>query len=154
MATKQPKVPWRILKGPEHSYSLTGESALGASASPYPPKSKTPTLIRFTHSNCYGPVDADIFVRIGDPKSPLGLTDFDTVSDWRQAKLVADTVWNDKREEWVSRPKKMVGEMSWQATYEAEVQFAPGKHLIEIKFVSPIEHVCSIVLSNWEVSVR
>jgi hypothetical protein len=44
--------------------------------------------------------------------------------------------------------------MSWQATYDAEIQFAPGKHLIEIKFVSPVELVCSMVLSNWEVNVR
>ena len=154
MGTKQTQVKRRVIRDPEVSYYLTGESVLSASASPFPPKSKTPTVIRFTHSNCYGPVDADIFVRIGDPKSPLGLTDFDAVRDWRKAKVVADTVWDEKREEWVPRPKKIVGEMSWQATYDAEIQFPPGMHLIDIKFVSPIEHVCSIVLSNWAVNVK
>ncbi|HAB19859.1 MAG TPA: hypothetical protein PLX89_24355 [Verrucomicrobiota bacterium] len=154
MAAKEPKVPRRISKGPDHSYYLTGESVLRASASPYPPRSKTPTLIRFTHSNCYGPVDADIFVRIGDPKSPLGHLDFNTVSDWRKAKLVAETVLDYETEEWIPRPPKIIGEMSWEATYEAELQFAPGKHLIEIKFMSSIEAVCSLVLSNWEVRVK
>ena len=57
-------------------------------------------------------------------------------------------------EEWIPRPKKIVGETMWQATYDAELQFPRGKHLIEIKFISPIEHVCSIVLSNWKVTVK
>src|SRR3954466_11418539 len=91
------KVP--ILKEKEISYYLTGESLLKASISPFPPTSKAPAIIQFTHSNCYGPVDAEIFVRIGDPKSPLGLTDFETVSDWQKSQVVADQVWDDGKEE-------------------------------------------------------
>jgi hypothetical protein len=154
MAPKRTPIKRTILKGPEATYHLTGESVLSASASPFPPKSKTTTLIRFTHSNSYGPVNADISVRVGDPKSPLGVTDFGTVSDWTKAGLVSDTMWDEEKEEWVPRPKENMGEMSWQATYEAEIQFVPGKHLIEIKFVSSVELVCSMVLSNWEVNVR
>jgi hypothetical protein len=154
MAAAKSKIPRNISKDPEVSYYLTGESVLRASASPFPPKSKTPTLIRFTHSNSYGPVGSEVFVRIGDPKAPLGMADFDTVSDWKKAKLTADTVWSDEKDEWIPRPKKVTGETAWQATFEAELQFTPGKHVIEIKFLSSIEHVCSIVLSNWEVSVK
>jgi hypothetical protein len=154
MAAKPTPIDRSILKGPEVNYYLTGESVLSASASPFPPTSKRPTLICFTHANGYGPVDAAISVRVGDPKSPLAFSDFDTVSDWTRATLVSDTMWDDESEQWVPRPKENVGEMSWQATYEAEIQFTPGKHRIEIKFVSPIELVCSMVLSNWEVNVR
>ena len=98
-------------------------------------------------------MEAEIFVRVGDPKSPLGLFDFDTVSDWKKAVTVSDLVWNEKKEEWVPRPKKVVGEMSWQGTYEAEIQFTPGKHLIDLKFVSPMKDG-SVVFSNWEVNVK
>ena len=154
MAGKKTKVPRNVLKDSEVSYYLTGESVLKASASPFPPKSKAPTSIRFTHSNSYGPVASEIFVRIGDPKSPLEITDFDTVSDWTKAKLTDDQVWSDEKEDWIPRPKKIQGETVWRATFQAELQFSPGKHLIEIKFLSAIKQVCSIVLSNWEVSVK
>jgi hypothetical protein len=154
MPAKRTPVDRTVHKGREVIYYLAGESVLSASTSPFPPTSKTPTLIRFTHANGYGPVDADISVRIGDPKSPLGSTDFDTVSDWTKAGLVSDAMWDDGKEEWVPRPKESVGDMSWRAKYEAEIQFAPGRHRIEIRFVTPIELVCSIVLSNWEVNVR
>jgi hypothetical protein len=154
MPAKRTSTDPTILKGQEVECYLTGESVLRGSASPFPPKSKVPTRIRFTHSNSYGPMDADIFVRVGDPKSPLRFTDFDTVSDWVKAVLVADTMWDDEKEAWVPRPKENVGEMSWQAIYEADIQFTPGKHSIEIKFVSAVELVCSMVLSNWEVNVK
>jgi len=107
-----------------------------------------------THYNSYGPVSSEVFVRIGDPKAPLGITDFDRVSDWKKAKLTADTVWSDEKDQWIPRPKKITGETAWQATFEAELQFSAGKHVIEIKFLSSIQHVCSIVLSNWEVNVK
>jgi hypothetical protein len=134
-------------------YYLTGESTLAAAALPDPPTSKGPTTIRVTHANSYGRVDADVFVRIGDPQSPLGVMDFDTVSDWTKATLVEELVWDDAKETWIAAPKRIVGDTMWCATYDAALQFNPGRHLIEIKLVSREEAVCSIVLSNWKVRV-
>jgi len=72
------------------SFYLTGESVVRAVTIPSPPSSKTTTIVRVSHSNCYGPVDSDVFVRLGNPKKPLDVQDFDTVSDWCKAKLVED----------------------------------------------------------------
>jgi hypothetical protein len=153
MGTKKSKPSRIIWKTREVSYFLTGEVVLSASISPFPPKSNTPTLVRFNRNNIYEPFDSEVYVRIGDPKAPLGINHFDAVSDWKKAKIVADTVWSEEKNEWVSRSKKNNGGTRWQVTYEAELDFQPGIHLIEIKFLSSIEQVCSLVFSNWEVSV-
>ena len=73
---------------------------------------------------------------------------------WQKAKTIADEVWDDQKEEWIPRPKKVTGETQWQGTYEATLQFPPGKHTIDIKFLSPIEQIGSVVFTNWEVNVK
>ena len=71
------------------------------------------------------------------------------------AVLVEELVWNDRAGDWVAAPREVVDEAPWRATYEVELRFSRGRHLIEIKFVSPEpDVVCSIVLSNWVVRVR
>lgn len=136
------------------SFYLTGESVVRAATIPAPPSSKVPTMVRVSHTNSYGRVDSDIFVRLGDPKKPLGVRDFDTVSDWRKATLVEDLLWNDERENWVLRSEAKVDAAVWCGTYEAEIQFPKGHHQIELKIISRVPEVCSIVLSNWKVYVR
>ena len=111
-------------------------------------------MIRVTHSNDYGRVDSDIFVRLGDPKKPLDVGDFDTVSDWRKAKLVEELLWSDDREEWVLRSKAEGDTSVWSGTYETPIQFPRGHHQIEIKIINRVPEVCSIVLSNWKVYAR
>lgn len=135
-------------------FALTGESIIRAATIPAPPSSKKPTVVRVTHSNSYGPVDSNVFVRLGDPKKPLGVEDFNTVSDWRSAKLVEDLLWCNKREEWVLRAKAKGDTSVWSGTYEVEIQFPKGHHQIELKIISRVPEVCSIVLSNWKVYVR
>jgi hypothetical protein len=162
--TKEPELKAPIFTGREISYYLTGESLLKGSVTPFPPTSKEPATVRFTHSNSYGPVDAEIFVRMSEPKPPLGFEEFLKEQEkelsvestgWLKAKTVADEIWDDENEKWIPRPKKTTaGETMWQGTYEAQLQFPPGKHVIEIKFISPIEHVCSAVFSNWEFNVK
>lgn len=135
------------------SFYLTGESVVRAVTLPSPPKSKTVTIVRISHSNCYGPVDSDVFVRLGNPKKPLDVQDFDTVSDWRKAKLVEDLTESGGGG-WKPRGKaKGVGSY-WSGTYEVEIEFPKGQHQIELKIISRVEQVCSIVLSNWKVNVR
>ena len=135
------------------SFYLTGESVIRAATLPKPPNSRTPAVVRVSHSNCYGPVDSDVYVRLGNPKKPLGVQDFDKVSDWRKAKLVEDLIESDD-DGWKPRGKaKGVGSY-WSGTYEVEIAFPKGWHQIELKIISRVEQVCSIVLSNWKVYVR
>jgi hypothetical protein len=135
-------------------FQLTGDSVLHGATIPEPPSSKTPTVVRVSHSNSYGRVNSDIFVRLGDPKKPLDVQDFDTVSDWRKAALVEDLLWSDEREQWVLAVKAKGDTSVWCGTYEAEFQFPKGHHQIELKIISRVPEVCSIVLSNWKVYVR
>jgi hypothetical protein len=136
------------------SFYLTGESVLKAATIPAPPSAKTPAVVRVTHSNVYGRVDSDVYVRLGDPKKPLGVHDFDKVSDWRKAELVEDLLWSDHREEWVLRSKAKGDTSVWSGTYDVEIQFPQGHHQIELKIISRVPEVGSIVLSNWKVYVR
>lgn len=136
------------------SFYLTDESVVRAATIPSAPSSKTPAVVRVSHENSYGRVDSDVFVRLGDPKKPLDVQDFDTVADWRKAALVEDLLWSDEREEWVLAAKAKGDTSIWCGTYEVEVQFPKGHHQIELKIISRVPEVCSIVLSNWKVYVR
>ena len=151
----KPKAQWKLIgSNAAVSFQLTGESGIRAITIPKQPSSKAPTIVRVTHSNVYGRVDSDVYVRLGDPKKPLDVQDFDTVSDWRKAALVEDLLWSDDREEWVLK-KKAKGDTSvWSGTYEVEIQFPKGHHQIELKIISRVPEVCSIVLSNWKIHVR
>jgi hypothetical protein len=154
--TKGRQGPWRQLgdSNAKVTFYLTGESVIRAATIPTPPTSKRPAVVRVTHSNPIGRVDADVFVRLGDSRKPLGVQDFDTVSDWRKAVLVEDLLWNDERDDWVPRGKAKGIGSSWSGTYEAEMQFPKGHHQIEVKVISRVPEVCSIVLSNWKAYVR
>jgi len=136
------------------TFYLPAESLIVASAIPARPSSKTPTVIRVTHSNEYGRVDSDVFVRPGDPSRPLGERDLDAVSDWRQAKLVEELLWNDRRQAWVLRSKAKGATSVWSGTYEASIQLPTGRQQIELKIVSRVQAVPSVVLSNWKIYVR
>jgi hypothetical protein len=136
------------------TFDLTGESVIRAAVIPSPPRFKAPTVVRVSHSNSYGPVDSDVYVRLGDPKRPLDVQDFDTVSDWRKAELIEDLTWSDTRRKWARRgTSKGVGSY-WSGTYEVAVQFPRGRHQIELKIISRVPEVFSIVLSNWQVYVK
>ena len=147
---------WRLIErwAAKVEFQLTGESIIRATTIPSPPSLKTPTVIRVTHSNPYGFVDSDVFIRLGDPKNPLDVEDFDTVADWRKANLVEDLVSKDGGEEWALRSKAKGNTSVWSGTYEATVQFSKGHHQIEMKIISRVPEVFSIVLSNWKVYVR
>ena len=149
------KENWKSI-GPANatvSYQLTGESVIRAATIPAPPSSKKPAIVRVSHLNCYGPVDSDIFVRLGNPKKPLGVKDFNTVSDWRKAELVEDLTERED-DEWKLRESTDVRSAYWCGTYQVEIQFPKGYHQIELKIISRVKQVCSIVLSNWKVHVR
>ena len=68
--------------------------------------------------------------------------------------MVEDLLWSDEREEWVLKSKAKGDTSVWSGTYEAEIQFPKGHHQIELKIISRVPEVCSIVLSNWKVYVR
>lgn len=155
MATKKTSEEWKQIagSGAAVSFHLTGDSVIRAASLPTPPGSKTPTVIRVSHSNGYGPVDSDVFVRLGNPKKPLDVQDFDTVSDWRKAELVEDLT-NNEAGGWKPRGKAEGEGTYWCGTYEVEVLFPKGHHQIELKIISRVPQVCSIVLSNWKVYVR
>ena len=139
MTINKPATDRKAIESSKVAYYLTGESVLKAATIPQPPTAQTPTAVRVTHSNSYGFVDSDIFVRLGNPKSPLGAEDFDTVPDWRQATLIEDSVWSDASGDWVPRTEENPDEeATWSGTYEAELQIPAGQHLIEIKIVSRV----------------
>lgn len=135
------------------SYQLTGESVLHATTIPERPNSKSPTTIRISHTNSYGWIDADIFVRLGDPKNPTSVQNFNAASDWKKTTLIEDMVWNDKHAQWLPRTKAKRS-TTWCGTYEATLQFPKGHHRIELKIISRIPEVRSVVLSNWKLHAR
>jgi|ERR1043166_56593 hypothetical protein len=135
------------------TFYLTGESVIRAATVPKPPNSRTPAIVRVSHSNCYGPVDSDIFVRLGNPKKPLGARDLHKMQEWQKAKVVEELIESDDGA-WQPRGRaKGVGSY-WSGTYEIEIQFPKGQRQIEIKVISRVEQVSSIVLSKWKVYVR
>lgn len=141
----------------EVNFYWTGESIVSGITIPSPPSSKSPTIVRITHENSYGPVDSDIFVRIGDPNKPLESDAFDTVSDWQQAKLVEDIIRNPVSDDWALRDGSEDIDPDgahWSGTYDAQFQFSKGHHQIEIKVISRVPEVFSGVVSNWKVYVR
>ena len=85
---EDPKQKCKHVEESKIYYELTGDSVVKAVSIPHPPSSKTPTIVRVTHSNSLGRVDSKVFVRLGNPKEPLEWNDFDTVSDWREACLL------------------------------------------------------------------
>ena len=147
---------WKLVEEADAkvNFYLTGESVIRALTIPNSPGSKSPTVVRITHSNVYGRVDSDVYVRIGNLKKPLGVQDFDTVSDWRKTELVEELLWSDAQEKWILKSKAKANTSVWSGTYEVAIQFPKGNHQIELKIISRVPEVCSIVLSNWKIYVR
>jgi hypothetical protein len=152
-ASAEGQQKWKRVEDSKVYYQLSGESVVQAALIPDLPSSKEPAIVRVTHQNSAGQVDSDVFVRLGNPKAPLKWNDFDTVSDWKQALLVEDLL-DDGEGGWMLRGKAKGEGVYWSGTYEVEMQFPKGHHLIEIKIISRVPEVCSIVLSNWKVYVR
>jgi hypothetical protein len=138
-------------------WQLDGESDLHVETSPDPPVSKSPTIIRLTHSNTYGPFDeADFFVRLGNPDKPTAPEDLDSAKDWSKASLVEELVFvGDEQILRSEAEEPFEEETPWEGTYEAQLILPPGRQTIEIKVVSrQPELLRSIVLADWEVVVQ
>jgi hypothetical protein len=136
-------------------WELPSESELQAVTIPESPTSKSPTTVRITHGNSYGPVDeTELFVRLGDADNATDQDDVGSHSDWAPAKLVEELVYID--DDYIPRAQAdepLEDETQWCATYEAQLQLPPGKQLIEIKLLSHNDVFPSLVLSDWEVDV-
>lgn len=147
----------KAVRDSENFWQLQGESDLYTLTIPDPPKAGTPTIIRLTHSNTYGPVDeVDFYVRIGDPNNPTDQADLDSSPDWVKARLIEELVYVDDEEILRSEAQEpFEDETPWEGTYEAQLTIPPGQHSIEIKIISRIpELLTSTVLSDWNITVR
>ncbi len=144
---------WKRIEESKVYYQLTGESVVQAIVMPDPPRATKPAIIRVTHQNSIGRVDSDVFIRLGNLRAPLNCDNFDTVSDWKKAPVVEDLL-DDGNGGWTLRKKASGAGVPWSGTYEVKMHFPKGKHLIEIKIVSRVPEVCSIVLSNWKVTAK
>lgn len=140
----------------ENNWQLEGESDLAAITIPASPTTGTPTLVRLTHSNSYGPfTEVDFYVRIGDPEKPTADDDLDGATDWTKAELVEELVSTDEGKFFRSEvPDNINGETPWSGTFEAQLAIPPGRRSIEIKIVSQKPKLMrSAVLSDWVVEV-
>jgi hypothetical protein len=147
----------KAIRDSENFWQLQGESDLYALTLPAPPKAGTPTIIRLTHSNSYGPAaDADFFVRIGDPNNPTDPEDLDSATDWTKTQLVEELVYVDDQEILRSEAQEpFEDETPWEGTYEAQLTIPPGHHSIEIKILSHTpELLTSMVLTGWDFTVQ
>ncbi len=146
----------KVIRDSETFWQLDGESELYAVTIPDPPKAGAATTVRLTHSNSYGPVDeADLFVRVGDPKHPTGQHDLNSARDWVQARLVEELVFVDGEEILRSEAQEVFeDETLWEGTYDAELVIPAGRHSIEVKIISRHpELLRSLVLADWEIVV-
>lgn len=147
---------WKAVEDSNINWQLEGESDLSAATIPHPPQAGVPTIVRLTHSNSYGPFDeAEFFVRIGDPDEPTDSEDLDSATDWEKAELIEELVFVDDEQMLRSEAEEpFEDETPWSGTYEAQLVFPAGRHLIEIKIVSGQPGLlASRVLADWEVSV-
>jgi hypothetical protein len=137
------------------TWQLAGESVLFAATDPGQLIRNAAATVRLTHTNVYGPIDATrLFVRIGNPGKPTAFDDLDSGGQWQPMTLVEELISVDG--EMVARSsvqEPVYGEAPWQATFERELTFSRGKHLIEIKVVSEIEGMTGVI-SDWVVTVK
>ena len=147
----------KVIRESENFWQLEGESLLNTITLPDPPVANTPTTIRLTHSNCYGPFDGmDFYVRLGDPEHPTDREDLDSATDWIKAQLVEELVNVDGEEMLRSEAQEpFEDETPWDGTFEASLNIPVGKHTIEIKILSqhPDLHR-SMVLNDWAITVK
>ncbi|MDB6152945.1 MAG: hypothetical protein JWL90_1398 [Chthoniobacteraceae bacterium] len=146
----------KVIAESEQEWQLDGESILKAAILPDPPTPDSKATIRVTHSNVYGPFDeADIYVRLGDPKKPTEHDDLDSAPDWIKTRLVEELVFVDDEEMLRSEATEpFEDETPWDGTFDAELLIPPGKQRIEIKVLSRRPHaLTSIVLTDWVIDV-
>jgi hypothetical protein len=146
----------KAIRDSETWWQLDGESMLHAAVVPDPPKANIPTIVRLTHSNCYGPFDeAEFFVRVGDPARPSGQEDLNSAKDWVKARLIEELVTVDDEEMLRSEAEEpFEDETPWEGTYDAVLNLPAGRRSIEIKILSRKPDLLrSMVLSDWGVSV-
>ncbi len=136
-------------------WELPSESELQAITIPESPSSKSPTTVRITHCNSYGPVDdTELFIRLGNSNSPTDQDDVESHTDWVLAKLVEELVFVE--DDYIPRSdaeEPFEDETVWCATYEAQLKLPAGSQLIEIKLLSRNDAMPSVVLSDWQVDV-
>jgi hypothetical protein len=147
----------KAVRDSEDFWQLDGESELTVETDPHPPQATTPTVIRLTHSNTYGPFDAaEFFVRRGELHQATKPDDLDSARDWVKAELVEELVFVDDEEILRSEAEEPFEEETpWEGTYEASLQLPAGRQRLEIKIVSgEPELLRSIVLADWEVNVQ
>ncbi len=153
----QKKVTKRVkaVRKTEWTWELAGESMLFAQTEPKCLAHTQAVIVRVTHNNVYGPVDdAELYVRIGNPDIPTVFDDLDGGSEWYPLVLVEELLTVDGDEvDRSSLEEPIYVETPWEATYECELKFAPGKRSIEIRVVSEIEGL-SAVISDWIVEVK
>lgn len=146
----------KAVKETENTWQLEGESDLSAITIPNPPTPLSPTTVRLTHSNSYGPFDEiDFYIRIGNPDTPTDQFDLKSANDWVRTRLIEELVCVDNQEMFRSEAEEPFEEETpWEGTYEAELQIPSGRHSIEIKIVSRQPKImASRVLSDWEIVV-
>ena len=146
----------KAIRESEISWQLEGESDLAVITIPDPPMANAPTTIRLTHSNSYGPfAEVEFFVRIGNPDAPTDPEDLDSASDWIKTTLVEELVNVDGEEMLRSEAEEpFEGETPWEGTFEAQLTLPRGRHIIEIKILSPEPDLQrSMVLNDWEINV-
>src|SRR5438445_12211504 len=109
-------------------WQLQGESELYVETDPHPPIAKTPTVLRLTHSNTYGPFDeAEFFVRLGDLHQATKPNDLDSARDWVKAELVEQLVFvNDEEILRSEAEEPFEQETPWDGTYEAKLELPTG----------------------------
>lgn len=140
----------------DNYWQLEGESDLATITIPNPPIAGTPTMVRLTHSNSYGPfTEVDFYIRVGNPDKPTAEDDLNGATDWVKAQLVEELVCTDEGEFFRSEvPGKIDGETPWSGTFEASLSIPAGRRSIEIKVVSRKPKLMrSVILSGWVVEV-
>jgi hypothetical protein len=153
---KKSRQKHKAVRGSENFWQLDGGSDLNATTVPDPAKPGSATTVRLTLSNSYGPIDdAELSVRIGDPKNPTQQDDLDSASDWVPAHLVEELVSVDGEEMLRSKAQEPFDdETPWEATFDAQLRIAPGERSIEIKIIGRTPEVLrSLVLTGWNISV-
>jgi hypothetical protein len=146
----------KVIRDSDTFWQLEGESLLSAVTIPHPPIAGGASLVRLTHSNCYGPIEGvDLFVRVGDPDHPTDQDDLDAAGDWIQARLVEELVTLDDEEMLRSDAHEpFEDETPWEGTYDVELAIPAGRRSIEIKIVSRHPDILgSRVLTGWDVLV-
>jgi len=145
----------RAVRKSRWTWELAGESILLAETEPKSLAHGKPVIVRVTHHNVYGPVDAaQLYARVGDPDRPTAFEDLDGGGEWHRLILVEELLSVDGDEvDRSSLDEAVYGETPWTGTYEWELALSSGKHTIETKVVSEMDGINGVI-SDWIVRVK